>query len=360
MQVETRDKFQETESSPSVNNQKTISKLFKLQPFAVLFGLGLLSFILYKVGFQTVIETVSKIGWGFIFIVFLNGFRHILRSLGIFFAVPNRQSSFKFRDALATRLAGEAVGVLTFTGAMASETTKTALLKKKLTLSGGLATVVVDNILYDISVLLIILTGCFLMLYVFAGGNTVLIGALAFIALLMTLGLVGLALLGIYRFKPMTYLIKHYSEKNWFPNVIKKRKNYFTELENDVLFFYENRRKTFYLMLVINVFVHLVSVAEVYTALYLLGFTPYISTSYIIESLTKVINVAFSFVPGNLGIYEGGAAIIFLTLGYASATGVALALVRRGAILFWTFIGLLILLGRGISGFSAKPDENIA
>jgi uncharacterized membrane protein YbhN (UPF0104 family) len=352
-QTDSPDNFQSFETLQSANKKK--SKLSKFQPFAIIFGISILSFVLYKVGFKTVVETISRIGWGFFVIVALNGLKHIIRALGLFFSVPNRQNSFTFYDAITIRLAGEAVGVLTFTGAMASETTKTALLKKKLTLSDGLATIVVDNLLYNISLLSVIFTGCLLMLFTFAKGNTFLISVLASISFLMFLGLFGLFLLVVYRFKPMTFLLKKHSEKNWFPKFIKNRENYFTELEDDVLSFYENHRKKFYLLMSMNFSVHLVSAVEVYIALYLLGFIPLITTSYIIESLTKVVNIAFSFIPGNLGISEGGAAIIFLTLGYASATGVALALVRRGATLFWTFIGLLILISRGVVNLSRKP-----
>ena len=39
--------------------------------------------------------------------------------------------------------------------------------------------------------------------------------------------------------------------------------------------------------------------------------------------------------------------MIFSLLGYGAGAGVALALVRRGGILFWTAIGGIILFWRG-------------
>jgi hypothetical protein len=50
-----------------------------------------------------------------------------------------------------------------------------------------------------------------------------------------------------------------------------------------------------------------------------------VGAAYIIESLTKVINFAFAFVPGTIGVYEAGNGIILRTLGYTTAVGVALA-----------------------------------
>ena len=334
------------------------SKWSSFQPFAILFGVGLLTFILYEAGFKTVVETISRIGWGFLAIILLNGLRHFLRSVSLYLAVPGG-NFFTFTDVLTTRLAGESVGVLTFTGMMASETTKTALLKKKLPLSDSLATIVVDNLTYDISVTIFILSGTFIMLDFFDYRNKALSFVLGLVIILMLVVLIGLSLIFVYKFKPITYLLKRHEQKVWFPKFIFRRKSYFTELENDVLHFYLNHRNKFYLLMVINLFGHLLSVTEVYTTFYLLGFTPSVATSYIIESLTKVVNVSFSFIPGNLGVYEGGATMIFLSLGYASAAGVALALVRRGAILFWTMVGLLILMAGGISGVLEKNKSKM-
>ena len=75
----------------------------------------------------------------------------------------------------------------------------------------------------------------------------------------------------------------------------------------------------------------------------LLGFSASAGAAYIIESLTKVINFAFGFVPGTIGVYETGNGIILATLGYTTAIGLALAIVRKAAIIFWTVIGMLVL-----------------
>jgi uncharacterized membrane protein YbhN (UPF0104 family) len=61
-----------------------------------------------------------------------------------------------------------------------------------------------------------------------------------------------------------------------------------------------------------------------------------------------VINAAFSFVPGTVGVYEGGQAVILKSLGSTAEIGIALALVRRGAILFWAGVGFAILLWRTV------------
>ncbi len=79
----------------------------------------------------------------------------------------------------------------------------------------------------------------------------------------------------------------------------------------------------------------------------MLGFRPQWAQAYIIESLTKVINFAFAFVPGTIGVYEGGTEVILQKgLGFTPAAGLALALVRKAAIVSWTSVGLLVLTWR--------------
>src|SRR5262245_50608034 len=100
-------------------------------------------------------------------------------------------------------------------------------------------------------------------------------------------------------------------------------------------------------MIACNVLDHATSVVEVYVALKMLGFQSQVAQAYIIESLTKVINVVFAFVPGTIGVYEGGTEVILQKgLGFEPAAGLALALVRKAAIVCWTGIGLLVLTWR--------------
>ena len=149
-------------------------------------------------------------------------------------------------------------------------------------------------------------------------------------------------------------MIRRLSGLNLAPNFILKRLKGINEIEENVYDFYQNRRRKFFSLFGLNVAAHFLSVVEVFLALKMLGFESNLTVSFIIESLTKVINFTFSFVPGAIGVYEGGNGVILHALGYATATGVALAIVRRGAILFWTTVGLAILLWRTVTRGTQK------
>lgn len=338
-----------TVESPAENNKsKAGNPMLWLQGAVFLFGLGLLSYLIYKIGFQILLETVSRIGWGFLIVVLLNGIRHFIRAWCIYLTIPPQHRNFKFRNALAARLGGEAVSVVTFTGPFLGEATKAALLKKDIPISQGGAAVVVDNILYYISVIMMILIGVGLMFFTYSSGNSIKY-VLSGVAVFGMLSFIGMITLVRFRVKPVGFLIRRLSRMNLAPNFVLKRLSAINEIEENVYDFYQNRRRKFFSLFGLNVAAHSLSVLEVFMALKMLGFEANFIVSFIIESLTKVINFAFSFVPGAIGVYEGGNGVILHALGYATATGVALALVRRGAILFWTTVGLSILLWRTVT-----------
>lgn len=321
--------------------------IFWLQLFAFIGGLGLLFFVLYKVGFSTLGETLSRVGWGFLLIIALTGARHLLRSWCMYLVVPPEHRKFKYREAVSARLGGEAVSFITFSGPLLGEATKAALLKGNIPFLKSSAAIIVDNILYYISVILIVLTGVGVMSFAFSNDDSMK-NALLVVTALCVLAFLGLFLMLWFRIKPVGFVIRRLMRRGILPKFLDKKKEIIFELEHNIYEFYLHHRATFFAVFGINMVAHALSIAEVFAVLKMLGFASTVTIAFIIESLTKVINLSFSFIPGAVGIYEGGNGVILHTLGYATAAGVALALVRRGAILSWTFVGLFILLWRTV------------
>lgn len=308
-------------------------------------SLGLLFYVLYNVGIKTLGETLSRVGWGFLIIIALNGVRHVLRAAAMYLIVPPQHRLFKFQQVLAARLGGEAVSFVTFTGPFLGEATKAALLKGDIPLSKSSAAIIVDNLLYYISVIMLVLGGVGAMALAFHNDASM-NKALIVVSMLSVLAFIALLLMLWYRFKPVGFVIRRLMKYDVLPKFLDRKKEGIFDLEETVYEFYLHHKATFFAVFGINFLAHAMSVLEVFIALKLLGFTSTVTIAFIIESLTKVINLTFSFIPGAVGVYEGGNGVILKTLGYATATGVALALVRRGAILFWTLVGIVILLWR--------------
>jgi putative ABC transport system permease protein len=322
-------------------------KVFWGQAVAFLLGVALLVYVLRRVGIQPVFDAISQIGFGLFFLFAISGLRHLLRALSMRQAVPPEHRHFNVWQAFVTRLGGEAISFLTFTGPILGEATKVALLKKRVPLVAGAQALVVDNLLYNLSVALFILSGAVVMLLSYD------LPAPAHYALLViaasatfTLLLVGYAL--SRRVMPITWLLERLQNHRLEPKFLRKRDEHIHRVESYVYKFYQHRRGAFFAIVGLDLVSHATSVYEVYLTLSMLGFHPRANAPYVIESLTKVINFVFGFVPATIGVYEGGTEVILRTLGFAAATGVTLGLVRKAGMIFWTGLGLVVLSSRAL------------
>jgi putative ABC transport system permease protein len=322
-------------------------KIIWLQGIAFLLGLALLIYVINRVGVQPIFDALLKIGFGFFILLGISGGRHALRTLAMRAAVDPKHRRFSFRHAFSVRLGGEAISFLTFTGPILGEATKVALLRKRVPLVYGVSALVVDNILYNLSVALFILSGAVVMLLAYDLPSVVRI-VLYGIATAATLGIGVAVWAASRRIMLLTWIIDTLGRFGFHPKPLTSRRNHISDLESHVYDFYSHRPSSFFAMIGLNLLAHASSVLEVYITLRMLGYSPFVHAAYVIESLTKVINFAFGFVPATIGVYEGGTEIILQTLGFAAATGVTLALVRKAGTLFWTVIGLLILVWRAV------------
>ncbi|MBA2647025.1 MAG: ABC transporter permease [Pyrinomonadaceae bacterium] len=319
------------------------------QAFAFLLGIGLLLFIVNKVGVQPIFDALKQIGFGFFALLAIIAVRHALRTLAMSTAVPPEHRGFHFFQAFFARVGGEAITFLTFTGPLLGEATKAALLRKSVPLGVGVRALVVDNLLYNLSVALFILSGACVMLLSYD---------LPDVALYVLLGIATSALLTLLavgwaasrRMMPLTSLVDGLVKLGLKRKLLLARREGVHLLEANVYDFYRHRRGAFFAMIGLDFLSHVTSVIEVYVTLRMLGFDPGAGVPYIIESLTKVINFVFGFVPATIGVYEGGTGLILHTLGLGTTAGVTLALVRKAGTIFWTGIGLSTLVWRTVPG----------
>jgi putative ABC transport system permease protein len=331
------------EAAPEGGGHRSSAIWVQLVAFAL--GLALLIYVVRRVGVQSIFDTLAQIGLGFFLLIGASGLRHFFRAVSMRLAVPPDHRRFNLWQAFTTRLSGEAVSFLTFTGPLLGEATKAALLRKRVPLVTGVQALVVDNLLYNLSVALFILSGACVMLASYnlpeAAHYTLLL-----IATLAMLTLIAVGLAASRRVMPLTWFIERLASAGFNPRVLAKRREHINDLESNVYDFYRSHRGSFFAIVAFDLMAHTSSVCEVYLTLRMLGFQPGIEAPYVIESLTKVINFLFGFVPATIGVYEGGTEIILRTLGFAAATGVTLGLVRKAGMIFWTGIGLAMLATR--------------
>ena len=343
-----RQEAEEVEKKTKAGKSLLKSHFIWIQGLIFIAGLSLLVFLLYKIGFSTVFEIISQIGWGFLLIIATNFSRHLIRACCIYLAIPGEHRNVGFRNVLAARLAGESMNLLTFTGPVLAEATKAAMLRNRISFSRSASAVIVDDIMYYITVALMMLSGVALLVFTVGANGKIMRYALIGVTIGTLVMLVGMFLVVKFNARPLSWFLNALDKRGWLPKFVASKKSHVYEIETNVYSVYSERPKLFYSLLGLGCLAHATSVLEVYLSLQLLGQPTSFGNAFIIESLTKVINAAFSFVPGTVGVYEGGQAVILKALGSTAEIGVALALVRRGAILFWAGVGFAILLWRTV------------
>ena len=327
-------------------SSKRRNLIFSAHGIAFLIGFTVLAVVIYRIGYRDLLDSVANVGWGILLIISLNLTRHLLRAATLYLAVAPELRTFKYRSAVAARFGGEAMTIFSFMGPFLGDATKAMLLKKNLTLTEGASAIIIDNILYYVTVILMVLSGITLLVLTYGSTSSTETRVLTIIVSVAILIFASISLAIIFRVTPLTHLIDFLEKRGLAPGFIIRKRGTILNVENNVFRFYHDRPRDFFTIFGISLSVHAISVTEVFVALKFLGHDATVSNAFIIESLTKVINAAFSFIPGTIGVYEGGNGLILSTLGYTTTVGVALALVRRGAILFATSIGLTILIWR--------------
>jgi hypothetical protein len=258
---------------------------------------------------------------------------------------------------------GDALGnVIPLASMAVSEPSKAVFVRHRVPLMAGLSALAIENIFYSLSVVLLIFSGMTALLLSFPLPTPLryaAIGSLLTILLIVPLGYMVIRRQWKFLSGAFTWLGNRTGGGGW----IKVANARVRTLEERIYGFYERNSARFLPILGLELCFHMAGVAEVYTTLSFISETvaPTLLTAFILESVNRVINVAFKFVPFRTGVDEYGSGALAKVLGFTRATGVTLAIVRKGRDIFWTTIGVLLIVRRGLSlRAAANQSEDLA
>ena len=324
----------------------------RFAPLGIVFGLiGLLLFAYFvrKAGVAEIIAGVRRLGIAFVFILLISSIRLIVRSIAWTKCVE-QPFRLRFRDALGARLMGDALGnIVPLASVAVSEPSKAVFVKDRLPLMVGLSALAVENIFYSLSVALFIFAGTATMLLSFSLPKPLRyasIGALVTIFIIVPLGY--FVIRRQARFISGT--IGFVSQRGIARGAMMKIKPRAQTLEDRIYRFYNHNQTNLAFIFILETLFHFAGVVEIYvTLLYISPIAPSLRQAFILESVNRIINVAFKFVPLRAGVDEGGTGQVSKVLGFARATGVTLAIVRKSRDIFWSAVGVILLLRKGFS-----------
>ena len=337
------------------------SRSRRFAPLGIIFGLiGLILFAYFvsHAGVDEIIARIQRLGAGFILILAVSSTRYMVRALAWTRCIepPHR---LPFRSAFAARLMGDALGnIIPFVSFAVSEPSKAVFVKDRVPLMVGLSGLAIENIFYALSVALFIFSGTATLLLTFSLPKGLRIASI--VALIVTVLIIPLAYLIIRRqTRFLSGALGYLGDRGVAKKLIGRLKPRAQSLENRVYGFYATSQRSFISIFLLDSCFHLAGMLEVYITLsFISPVTPTITQAFILESVNRIINVAFKFIPLRAGVDEGGTGQVSKVLGFAKDVGVTLAIVRKGRDIFWAAIGLILIWKKGHGLSRMITDQN--
>jgi hypothetical protein len=300
---------------------------------ALLGGL-LFAYTLYTAGPAQILDGIRRIGLGFVAVLLLSGFRMAVRAKAWSLCVE-QEERFTFIEAFVAFVTADAIGNVTLLGPVASESAKAILVRRRLAISAAVSSVVLENIFYSISVAVMVAVGTLAFLLGFrptAGPLTVsvAISTVAVVAIVLVWWVLSTQPRVLSRF------LQH--------DAVRRA-------EDRIFRFVSARGNRLSAILAFEFAFHVSAVFEIYLLLWLLipNTIHLLLLAVVLETVERLITIAFKFVPLRLGVDQFGSGQMAEILGLGSPLGITLATVRTARNLFWAIVGLLLLLKRGLS-----------
>jgi len=316
-------------------------------------GLALFAYFVKRAGVTEIVEGIKRVGSAFLLILLISGFRHVVRSLAwaLCLEPPHR---LRFADALRARLMGDAIGnVLPLGSFVVAEPAKPALIRDRLPLIEGFSSLLIENVFYSLSVVTFVSAGMLALLFSFSltkGLRLASTLSVALIALVIAVGLLLVRRQVRFISSAAAFFHRRGLNRKW----IERSR----AVEDRFYGFYQRNGSRFVPIILLEACFHLAGVLEVYVSLYFISAQPpTLFNAFILESVNRVITMAFKFVPLRMGVDEAGSGKISKVLQYGEAAGVTLAIVRKGRDLFWAGVGMALLVHRGWSLRTTRGSE---
>ena len=316
---------------------------FSIRFFAALLGFGLLGYLVFRSGPAAVWKQLQTVGWGFALVIVLGGLSQLVKTCAWRQALTCDISGLSWFRSFVAQLISDGIGQFGVAGKVVGEGTRLSLLGRAVPLSNALSAGAIDGALHTFTAVVVTVLGVSAILMIgpvsvrWRVYAALLIAALVSVVILAAVSLrnrwplVGRATRAIGRLPRL---------HTW----VSDKQPIIDSAEDNLLSFRDEAPGAFWATLIFNLLWHMLAVLEVYIILRFLGAGFTVSGAFIVEGLTKVINLVGALNPGNFGTYEGGSMLIAKMFGVTSTAGLTLALCRRARTVFWAGVGAVCMI----------------
>lgn len=344
------DKLDQTEEKQeSVAEQRISSLRLKLIVGALtLAGIALFSYFVYSVGINEIIANVERFGFvGFVGILAIFFVRICLRAWAWSLSVY-QPYYLKLRDTIPAVIIGEAMSSLMPLGILVSGTAKAVAVRRRVPLVVGLSSVATENLFYSFTTSIFLIAGSITFIRLFELDPFWVLTIDVLIGLIIAI-LIFLVLMVVRQWHIASETLEWIYQKGYLTGILEHGRLQARLFENFIYGYYRQHPKRFLPICLIEAVYHFLGVLEVYFILTrILESGAYMVNAFLLESVSRLLSIMFKLVPFLVGVDEAGAQFVAETVGIGAGIGITLAIIRKGRVLFWSGMGLLLIAKRGI------------
>jgi uncharacterized protein (TIRG00374 family) len=258
-------------------------------------------------------------------------------------------------------MAGEVVNTTTPTAYVGGEPLKAYMLRQHgVPIVEGLASVVIAKTTMTIAEIGFIVLGLALAFWILghqgSSGQMVAAGLLS--AGLLAFGITAFVL--VQRRGLFMWILTALRWLNLRIGFLEAREEQFKSLDQTILHFYRDHRKSFYASTGLFFVGWMTEALEVFVIIWYLGGPASLSSAIAIGALSVFIKGSTFFIPGSLGTQDAGNLLLLTAFGYSDVTGITFALLRRFRELIWIGFGVLCLAVMGRVTQSPFPNPPVS
>lgn len=312
------------------------------------FGIALFSYFVYSVGVNEIIANVERFGIvGFVCILAIFFVRICLRAWAWALSVYHPYY-LRLRDTIPAVIIGEAMSSLMPLGILVSGTAKAVAVRRRVPLVVGLSSVATENLFYSFTTSIFLIVGSLTFLRLFELDPFWVLTIDVLIGLIIAI-LIFLVLMVVRQWHFASETCEWIYQKGYFKGFLEHGRVQVRLFENFIYGYYRQHPKRFLPICLLEAVYHFLGVLEVYFILTRIVETgAYLVNAFLLESVSRLLSIIFKLVPFLVGVDEAGAQFVAETVGIGAGIGITLAIIRKGRLLFWSGMGLLLIAKRGL------------
>jgi len=297
---------------------------------ATALGLLLLAWQIEKIGLDAILDGLRRLGpAGLALILGASLIRQLFRALAWRLLMD---TAVPLSTVLAATISGDAIGNLTPLSLIVSEPAKAMYVGKHIPPQRALAALAAENFFYSLSVAVTVLAGVAVLFVAFPVPDWLQNASLVLVA-----GMAAVLVAALWLIAKEPALVSATLGRFVSARILDKIR----ELETSSYSFVRSKPGRLAAVVACEAGFHIFSVAEAWLTLVFLGVHS-LALAFVLDTVQRVINVVFRVVPLKIGVDEVSSGLVSAALGYGSALGVTMGVIRKVRVLIWAGVGLVI------------------